>query len=254
VGALKKTIAQVVVSALCGMAVFPACADDEKPTLLPESALGGKFTGTIAFTTEYFSRGKSNTRPGVPAVQGQLEFDHDSGGYFSVFGSNVDKAPPEDSGTVEIDYTAGFRSTVGNFGYDLYGVYTTYPGAHRADGLDFDFFEFTARADYDLAWAKPYVAVSWSPEYQYDSGTEWYYQTGVVFPIGPYVTGLARVGHSTFDNNVRALNNDYSDWGVAVATNVLGLDLKLEYVATDLPKTQCVSSCDRVVFTVSKTF
>jgi uncharacterized protein (TIGR02001 family) len=250
---MRKIVAAAAVWSILVVGT-PALADDEKPTLLSEQALGGSFTGIIAFTTEYFSRGKTNTRPGVPAVQTQLEFDHDSGAYVSVFGSNVDKPPPEDTGRVEIDYTAGFRSAVGDLGYDLYGVYATYPGAHRADGLDFNFVEFTARTDYDLAWAKPYVAVSWSPEYQYKSGTEWYYQTGVEFPVGPYLTGLARVGHSTFDDNARALSSDYSDWGFALATNVLGLDVKLEYVATDLPKAQCVSSCDRVVLTVSKTF
>jgi len=250
---LKKTVSIVVVAALCG-AVVPARAEDEKPSLLPESALGGKFSGTIAFTTEYFSRGKSNTRPGVPAVQPTLEFDHDSGAYLSVFGSNVDKAPPEDSGRVEIDYTLGFKGDVGAFGYDLSGMYVTYPGAKRADGLDFDFFEFTAKGDYDLDWAKPYVAVSWSPEYQYNSGTEWYVQTGVEVPIGRYLTGMAHVGHSSFDNNARALNNDYWDWSVGLGTNVVGLDLKLEYIKSDLPKVQCVSSCDRVVLTVSKTF
>ncbi len=208
----------------------------------------------MTFTTEYFSRGKSNTRPGVPAVQPQLEFDHDSGAYFQVFGSNVDKAPPEDSGRVELDYFAGFRGDVGDFGYDLMVGYTTYPGSHHPQGLDFDFVEFTAKADYDLEWAKPYVAVSWSPDYQYNSGTEWYFVSGVEVPIGRYFTALGHVGHSTFDKNARALNNDYSDWSVGLGTNVLGLDLKLEYVANDLPKAQCVSACERVVLTVSKTF
>jgi uncharacterized protein (TIGR02001 family) len=251
---MKKTIAALVVMTVSGAALESAGARAEQEPLLPESALGGTFTGTVTFMSEYFSRGKSNTRPGVPAIQGQLEFDHDSGAYVQVFGSNVDKPPPEDTGKFELDYIAGFRRNVGAFGYDLSGVYVTYPGARRADGLDFDFVEFTAKADYDLNWAKPYVAVSWSPEYQYNSGEEWYFQAGVEAPMAGFLTLLGHVGHSTFDNNARALNNDYSDWSVGLGTNVLGLDLKLEYVATDLPKSQCVSACDRVVLTVSKTF
>jgi uncharacterized protein (TIGR02001 family) len=250
----ESTLATAIVALGMAVGAMPAGAADDAPSLLPEAALGGTFTGTIAFTTEYFARGKSNTRPGVPAVQPTLTFEHDSGAYLQVFGSNVDKAPPENTGRVEIDYTAGFKGDVGDAGYDLSAVYVTYPGARHPQGLAFDFVEFTAKGDYDFGWAKPYVAVSWSPEYQYNSGNEWYFQTGVEVPIGRYLTGFAHVGHSTFANNARALNNDYSDWSVGLGTNVLGLDLKLEYVANDLPKSQCVSSCERVVFTVSKTF
>ncbi|MGE5539385.1 MAG: TorF family putative porin [Gemmatimonas sp.] len=256
---MNRLLTAAVMGALAlalGSAAYPAGAaeDKEKEGFLRSETLGGSFTGTIAVTSEYFARGKTNTRPGVPGIQPQIEFDHDSGAYFQVFGSNVDKPAPEDSGRIELDYFAGFRNDIGDLGYDLMAGYTTYPGAHRADGLDFNFFELTAKVDYDLDWAKPYVAVSWSPEYQYESGEEWYYVTGVEVPIGKNFTAMAHVGHSTFDRNRRAGNNDYSDWALGLGTSVLGLDLKLEYVATDLPRRQCISGCDRVVFTVSKTF
>src|SRR4051812_3951986 len=130
----QLTGAGVAATFVLALVALPAFAEDDERSLLRSDALGGHFTGTGAFTTEYFSRGKSTPRPGVPAVQPTLGFEHDSGAYLQVFGSNVDKAPPENSGTVEIDYTAGFKNEVGAFGYDLSGVYVTYPGSRHPEG------------------------------------------------------------------------------------------------------------------------
>ena len=252
---MKRQLGAVLVASaiLCGASA--AFAEDEKPSLIEPSALGIEVKGMVAFTTEYFSRGKSDTKPGVPAVIGQIELDHESGAYVQLYGANVKKAPPEDTASVEISYVGGYRGEFTEEStYDLFATYTTYPGAHRADGLDFNFLEFTAKADYDFEVAKPYVGLSFAPDYQYNSGQAWYIETGAEVPIGKYFTGLFHVGHATFDRNDRAGNHDYSDVSFGIGTTVAGLDVKVEYIATDLPKNECVSSCDRVVLTVTKNF
>lgn len=252
---VKSFLAGCLLPSLMLCAAPAALAQDERPSLFESASLGIEVHGMVGFTTENFSRGKSDTKPGTPAVIGQLELEHDSGAYLQLYGANVKKAPPEDTESLEISYVAGFRGDFSDEAtYDLSATYTTYPGARRADGLNFNFVEFSAKADYDFGFAKPYVGVSFAPEYQFDSGPAWYIETGAEVPIARYFTGLFHVGHSTFDRNDRVGNHDYSDVSVGIGTTVAALDVKIEYIATDLPKNECVSSCDRVVLTVSKKF
>jgi uncharacterized protein (TIGR02001 family) len=191
----------------------------------------------------------------VPAAIGQIEIDHDSGAYLQLYGANVKKAPPENAASVQINYAAGNRDEFAKHAsYDLFATYATFPGVSRDDGLDFDFLEFSVKADYDFGTAKPYVGLNYSPEYQYNSGPAWYAETGAEVPIGKDLSGLFHIGHGTFDRNDRAGNHDYSYVSVGIGTALASLDIKVEYSANDLPKNECVSSCDRIVLTVTKKF
>ena len=233
----------------------PAFAEDRKQSVIESEAPAVVVGGLVAFTTENFSRGKSDTKPGVPAVIGQIEIGHDGGAYLQLSGANVTKAPPEDAASVQINYAAGYRSDFAkNASYDLSAAYSTFPGASREDGLDFDFLEFGAKADYDFGSAKPYIGLSWAPDYQYNSGPAWYVEAGAEVPIGKSFTALFRGGHATFDRNDRAGNHDYSDVSIGIGAAVSGVDVKVEYIVNDLPKNECVSSCDRVVLTMSRNF
>jgi uncharacterized protein (TIGR02001 family) len=236
----------------------PAFARDEPespPSFMDAQDLGGEITGQVTFATEYFSRGISQTKPGVPAVQGQLEFSHDSGFYGQIFGSNVKLQSPNDSASVELDYAGGYRALIGDdAAYELFATYLTYPQAERADGLDFDYWEFTAKGVYDFGFAKPYLALNYAPDYQFNSGEAWYVDTGVEVPFGRYFTGLLHAGHSTFDRNDRVGNHDYWDYSAGIGTTIATLDVRLDYVTNNLPKSECVSSCDRVVLTVTRKF
>ena len=127
-----------------------ARADDTPPSLLDESALGGKWVGMVSFTSEYFSRGVSNTRPGVGAVQSSLEYQHDSGAFVQVWGSNVDFPPPDSSVNIELDYIAGYRGHLSEeASYETFVTYFTYPGADRADGRSFNYWEGALKGTYD---------------------------------------------------------------------------------------------------------
>lgn len=230
-------------------------ADDAKPSLLDPQSLDGKWVGTVAYTTEYFSRGVSNTRSGLGAVQSGLEFDHDSGAYLKAWGSNVSFPPPDSSANLELDYIGGYRGRFTEEAtYDVFATYYTYPGTTRDDGRSFNYWEFTAKGIYDVEVAKPYFDVNYSPGYMFGSGYEWYFEGGAEVPLGRYFTGLVRAGHSIFQRNTLAESHDYWDYSIGIGTNIAGLDVKLEYITNNLPKSECVGACDRVVATISKTF
>jgi uncharacterized protein (TIGR02001 family) len=261
---MKKHFCAAAALITFSLIVSPAFAGDESqstPSLIDATDLGGKVTGMVTFTTEYISRGLTQTKPGVPAVQGQLEFDHDSGFYLNAFGSNVKFQPPAETASVELDYAVGFRNMISeSMTYDLTATYFTYPGAKRSDGLAFDYVEFRAKGAYDFDIVAPYLAVNYSPEYQFNSGEEWYFDGGVDIPLGRYFTANLHVGRSMVDNNARAGWRDYWDYSVGLTTNIAGLDVNVSYVTSDLQRGgsglgSCgTSACDRVVLTVSKTF
>jgi len=67
-----------------------------------ESSLFNGFStsGSVAFLTDYYSRGYSQTE-GDPAVQGFLRVDHDSGLYAQLFASNSEL---DIGSSIELDY------------------------------------------------------------------------------------------------------------------------------------------------------
>ena len=252
----KKSLSIALVA--LSLAIFvqiSARADDTKPSLIDPASLNGKWVGTVAYTTEYFSRGVSNASAGVGAAQAGLEFEHATGVHVGVWGSSVDFPPPDSSANIELDYSAGYRGNVTDAAsYDLFATYYTYPRARRADGLDFDFVEFTAKGAYDFDFAKPYLALNYSPYYQFESGMEWYVDSGVDVPLGRYLTAQLHAGYSAFQRPIRSESHDYWDFSAGLSTNIAGLDFLLAYVTSTLRQSECVGACDRVVLTVSKKF
>lgn len=238
-----------------------ARADEAKPALLDPQSLNGKWIGTVTFATEYMSRGLSNTGPGVGAVQSGLEFDNRSGLYVGAWGSNVRFAAPNDKANLELDYSAGYKSNVtDDLSYDITATYFTYPGARRSDGLAFDYFEYKAKANYDFGVVAPEFSINYAPNYQYQSGAEWYLDWDMDIPLGAYFTARLHLGREMVDNNVRIGYRDYWDYGVSLATNIAGLDVTLRYNDIDLQSGgsglgSCgTSACSRFVLTVSREF
>jgi uncharacterized protein (TIGR02001 family) len=91
-------------------------------------------TGSISLTSDYLFRGVSQTNQ-EPALQGGIEYSHDSGFYVGAWGSNIswlsDTVVVGDdiSSSLELDAYLGYRGKAGEiFSYDV-GVLTYYyPG------------------------------------------------------------------------------------------------------------------------------
>lgn len=175
-------------------------------------------SGTLALTNDYLFRGLSQTNQ-KPALQGGVEYAHDSGVYAGVWGSNISwlsdysSAALPISSSVELDGYLGWRGDVGN-GLKLdAGVYTYYyPG------------------DYPAGFVRPYttevyLGASWGPaslKYSHaltnlfgfaDSDGSGYLDASVNVEFSPGWTFNAHAGHQRVKGTSAA---SYSDWRVGL--------------------------------------
>lgn len=219
---------------------------------------GDKIVGSVAFTTQYYARGLRQTDEGTPAVQGALEYNHSSGVYLGVWGSNVSESVIGTGAGIELDFSAGYRGTFGDpkFTYDLGLVYYYYPGYDGA--LDANWLDGKVAVGYDFGVAQTMLTVLASPEYQYESGAAFYIAGDVTIPVGKSFSIFLHAGHQWIDDEARFGYADFFEYGVGVGTNLVGLDLKLQYIATSLDRNEVPAGSggdrDAVVFTVSKAF
>ena len=141
----RPVVLATVVCALCSVAV----ADEEKATL------PGEFSATIAFTTDYVYRGISQTSEDV-ALQSSLDWNHDSGVYVGMWGTNIDFK--DGSSQLELDVYGGYASEYEGISYDFMILGYLYPGADS--DLDQDFVEFSLALGYDFGLASVSTSVT----------------------------------------------------------------------------------------------
>jgi len=217
----------------------------------------GTFSASVAGTSDYTFRGISQTSEN-PALQGSFGWDksfkagsQEIGLYASAWGSNL-KFKDSDNAYLEIDYTGGLTTTVAGVKLDAFGIYYTYPDAN--DALNYDYVEAGFGAGYDFKVVSVNGQVYWSPDFFGGIGDAYYFSGGVDVPLPFKLTASAHMGYSTFDSNAAT---DYTDWSLSLTRNILGFDLSVAYVDTDLKKSECAdtSNCDaRAVFTIAKSF
>lgn len=105
-------------------------AEDEITEELSKKASSPyRFTGKLAATTDYRSRGISETFC-LPAVQGEFDYNHKSGLYAKFWGSNVD-ARIINKGTLECDFYLGYSHLLFHTEtkWDTGLLFYYYPGA-----------------------------------------------------------------------------------------------------------------------------
>lgn len=250
---MKLHLFGVATAALIGCASAAYAADP-----LIELPSGDKIVGSVGFTTQYFARGLRQTDEGTPAVQAGLEYDHSSGIYLGVWGSNVSEEVIGPGAGIEIDFSAGYRGTFGDpkFTYDVGMIYYYYPGYEGS--LDADWVDGKLSVGYDFGVAQTALTMLASPEYQYESGTAVYLGGDVTVPVGKSFSIFLHAGYQWIDDNVRFGYEDYFDYSIGVGTNLIGLDLKLAYIGTTLDKDEVPANGggerEAVVFTISKSF
>ncbi|HEY4636394.1 MAG TPA: TorF family putative porin [Alphaproteobacteria bacterium] len=213
-----------------------AWAQDEQPEdpdLIGKDAVPGGFSGTIGFTNEYLFRGISQTTDGVPAVQGSLDYSHDSGIYLGVWGSNVKFA----DASIEMDFYGGWNGEFNGVKIGLGGIYYYYPGA--ADALNYDYFEFAPSVGYDFGPVNAKVSYFYSPDYFAASGDGHYVSGDVGVPIWKSLSLLGHVGHQSIETNALFGTPDYTDYSVGFGAVILGFNTSLKWSDTDLTRAEC---------------
>lgn len=219
------------------------------------SSIPGAISGTVSIVSDYSFRGITQSDEN-PAIQGSLDYNLDFGNnvgfYAGVWGSNVDFNDGDEAST-EFDYYGGFTYAIDKLSFDVGAIYYNYPGAD--ENLNYDYTEIKASVGYDFTVLQTEAAVYYSPENFGDSGDAQYYVLSAEVPLPKGFTLDAHVGRQYVQDNATFGNPDYTDWSVGLGYNIKGLDVHVQYVDTDLSKTDCADGCDaKAIVTVSKSF
>jgi uncharacterized protein (TIGR02001 family) len=179
--------------------ILPAAAVFASAAAVPATAQQGEsfpVEGNIGVTSNYVFRGVSQTGDD-PAVQGGLDYAHDSGLYVGTWTSNVNFA-----GGTELDVYGGYSGSAEEFGYDLGVIGYLYP---EADG-DANFAEVYLGLSYDMLSAG--VAYTFTSEIDngaFSDGDIYVYGSGGFDLADDFSVGLT-VGYYAFDS---ASGSDY---------------------------------------------
>ncbi len=203
-------------------------------TLLAPLAMA-EVSGAVTVTNDYRFRGVSQTAAD-PALQANIDWNHESGFFVGAWGSNVDFDEPGYNGPdVEIDLYAGYYGEINDdTSYDLTLYRYNYPGDSELDylevsaGIDFNGFRaaywFTndyGGSDQDLH----YTEINYGWEFVENWSLDLHYG---------YNFGDAIDDGEGFDS--------YSDYSIGVSTEVAGFGMSIAYLDTDIDGANEVSS------------
>jgi uncharacterized protein (TIGR02001 family) len=225
--------------------------------LLVAGAAQAGVTSTWTLTNDYDFRGNSQTAKD-PALQGSLDYAHESGWYVGAWGSNIDFQVDEaatglNDPKLEVDLYTGFTKSLENgFTYDVGGVYYGYP-----DEGDFDYLEIYGSIAKD--WFK--TKLWYSPDFGGDTtngDTEaWYLEANGTWALPANFSILAHVGYSTGDYWDDIYTDDLIDYSIGVGYTAGKFNLALKYVDTDSDvqiTSDAFNNEGRVIVTVATTF
>lgn len=220
----------------------PPCQEEEEcPVACP---FPGELSACVTFATQYRFRGVTQTDE-EPTVQGGIDYSHDSGVYFGIWGSNVD-FNDSDEAHMELDVFGGYKYQLDCLTIDLGAIAYIYPGA--ASSLDYDFVEVLLAVSYDFDKLFSLTgSLNYSPDYFGSSGHSFYPKLAVSVPLFCQLSLGAHVGYQAIEHNQAFGLPDYFDWGVFVELEVLELTFKLEYIDTDISSADCPDGCEPTV-------
>ncbi|MGI9301292.1 MAG: TorF family putative porin [Gammaproteobacteria bacterium] len=179
-------------------------------------------------TTDYVFRGISQTRE-HPALQAGLDYEHATGVFAGVWGSNVEfdaRQDPNRSRDFELDIYGGFRRSLGtDWLADFTVARYTYPDSSPAQKYDYT----------DLLLGLHYrerVAVNVA----YTDDAFGFHRQGIAYELSsqyPIVAGfLASGGVGYYDLDL-SRGSDYTHWTLGLSRSVGRFTLDLSYHDTD---------------------
>jgi uncharacterized protein (TIGR02001 family) len=253
---MKRIMMTVIATAIIGFGFGAKAAE-----LITEKDVNGKMSANVGVVTEYFFRGITQSDK-KPALQGGLDFAHNSGVYIGTWGSSVDfDAGTEE--TVEVDIYGGWSGEISSskINLDVGAIYYWYPGSNAPGTSQYEFWEVYAGLSKDFGVASASAKISYSPDYFAESGDATYVELGIDIPVGKYFTVNLHGGYQWIDENSTFGADDYFDYLVGVSFSLIGLNFQVAYVGTDLDDTKSSSSltcfrdsCSTVIASVTKSF
>ena len=264
----KRVLASL--AALYLMAPISGMAQDKKPDEPPKSP--HTFTGNLNFVSEYRYRGISQTNF-RPAIQGGFDYSHESGFYLGTWASNINwLSDAGASASMEWDFYGGYKGAIGDYSYDVGGLYYYYPGKYPAGFTNPNTFELYAAGTWKWFTLKYSYGVTNTFGF-IDSKGGGYLDLSGTYELGEGFIATAHVGHqlipASSPNNRTKSACSYSDWKLGVTKDYVGLTWGLAYVGTNAkgdpgPPPECyrnsLAAGDKdlgkgtVVLSVGKTF
>ncbi len=241
----KRTKTMMSLAAICvSLAVAQGVRAEEGDS--PHS-----FSGNATFTNDYVFRGVTQSMED-PAVQAGLDYGHESGVYVGVWGSSINFGGTEES--AEIDFYAGYGGEIGAISYDVSGIYYAYPGVPGSD--NFDFVDVVLALGYEADMFSVGASVNYSPDYFGSSDDAFYLSGDVSVPVGDIFAVDLHIAHQSIKDNAAFGLPDYTDWSAGVSASIIGFDLSLAYLDTDIKDDEGAEGLadGRVVFAIGRTF
>lgn len=196
---MKKTLIATSLASAVSLSALPL-----------SSVAAAEVSANVGVVSNYFFRGVTQTDDSA-AVQGGLDYAHESGFYAGTWGSTVDF---NDGTSYELDLYAGYGGSIGNLGYDVGYVYYAYP-----DADDADFGELYGSLTYSYLTA----GLAYTVNSQVSDGSPFdvgdlYYYAGVDVPFGDSgYSGSLYYGFYTFDADSSTNDLDYGHWSAGLS-------------------------------------
>jgi uncharacterized protein (TIGR02001 family) len=183
-------------------------------TLASSNAFAGA-TGNVGVVSDYLFRGIEQAGSKAPAVQGGLDYAHDSGLYVGTWVSSLD-----DTSTYETDLYAGFSGkTAAGLGYDVGYIFYGYRDASIAN-----YSEVYA----GLSFAGLSGKFFYSPEFGATQDAGYYVTVNYALAISETLSLTPEVGYSAGDGIKETLAGfgssakDYVDYSLTLAKTLEG--------------------------------
>ncbi len=208
------------------------------------------FTGYATLTSDYRFRGLSQTDTD-PALQIGIDFQHDSGIFAGLWGSNVDFAMDrfqQDPRDVELNYYLGYHRSIGR---DWAGVISViryaYPGASK----NYDYSEVSVGVDYV---ERLFATVAYSDDAYSLGGSATVYELAAQYPL---VYGIEIGATAGLYDSSDLLGGNYKYWNVGLSKPVDRWTFDVRFHDTDNTATRIFGdeiAGDTWVFSVSLRF
>jgi len=182
---------------------------------VPDVAYADTFTANAAVVSDYRFRGVSQSFR-RPALQGGVDYSHDTGLYIGAWASTVDRDFLTDTHGVELDVYGGYKFPIGaDWLLDVGVLQYVYPGESLWN---------TTEVYLGATWKYLYVKYSHSigdDTFGFtDSRGSGYLDLTATYPIREGFNLIAHVGHQRFRNYSDA---DYTDYRLGATYDWAGL-------------------------------
>ncbi len=200
--------------------------------ILATNANANELSGNIGVTSNYLWRGVTQTQDAV-AVQGGIDFGHNSGFYAGTWLSNVDFG---DETSYELDLYAGYSGSINDeLSYDVSYLYYAYPDATA----DINFGELTLGINWQwltLSYSHTLHGDNDIASSPLDKDDMRYLQANISIPVSETISLDLHYGDSQGDIVESWFGQDsYSDYSVSLTKSLSVGDISLAFVDTDLP-------------------